>query len=116
MIDYLELLFLPKEAKQTGGEEIPARSGQKVEHEPVEFRTVSLPEGEEPKEASTKAAGDVEVLDPGRVRLGSEPVAETGEGFSLSVSRMREQPNGVEELERRLRRDSRRYDSGFYRY
>ena len=116
MIDYLELLFLPKEAKQTGGEEIPARSGQKVEHEPVEFRTVSLPEGEEPKEASAKAAGDVEVLDPGRVRLGSEPVAETGEGFSMSVSRMREQPNGAEELERRLRRDSRRYDSGFYRY
>ena len=116
MIDYLELLFLPKEAKQTGGEEIPARSGQKVEHEPVEFRTVSLPEGEEPKEASTKAAGAVEVLDPGRVRLGSEPVAETGEGFSMSVSRMREQPNGAEELERRLRRDSRRYDSGFYRY
>ena len=42
--------------------------------------------------------------------------AETGEGFSMSVSRMREQPNGAEELERRLRRDSRRYDSGFYRY
>ena len=116
MIDYLELLFLPKEAKQTGGEEIPARSGQKVEHEPVEFRTVSLPEGEEPGEMSTKTVGDVEGFDLGRVRLGSEPVAETGEGFSLSVSRMREQPNGAEELERRLRRDSRRYDSGFYRY
>ena len=116
MIDYLEMLFLPEEAKQMGGEEIPALPGQKVEHEPVEFRTVSLPDGEEPKEASTKAAGAVEVLDPGRVRLGSESVAETGEGFSLSVSRMREQPNGAEKLERRLRRDSRRYDSGFYRY
>lgn len=116
MIDYLEMLFLPEEAKQMGGEEIPALPGQKVEHEPVDFRTVSLPDGEEPKEASTKAAGDVEVLDPGRVRLGSEPVAEPGEGFSLSVSRMREQANGEEKLERRLRRDSRRYDSGFYRY
>ena len=38
MIDYLEMLFLPEEAKQMGGEEIPALPGQKVEHEPVDFR------------------------------------------------------------------------------
>ena len=116
MIDYLELLFLSEEEKQPGGEEIPAPPGRKVESEPVEFRTAPMTEGEEAREISTKPLVDVEAFEPNRAGLPPEPVTETGVGFVLPAANRQGRSDGAEELERRLRRDSRRYDSGFYRY
>ena len=54
-------------------------------------------------------------LDPeelARVSMEREELV-AGEWNRVDLSR-REVPGGVQELERRLRRDSRRYDSGFF--
>ena len=116
MIDYLEQLFLVEAENMQGGEEIPALPRMKVEQELVDFRAPVIPEGEVVEEVSTKAGGDVEIFLPRSSRVLSEPLQEAERTSAVPVFRRREEAAGVQELEHRLRRDSRRYDSGFYRY
>ena len=115
MIDYLELLFLPEAEKREGGEEIPTLPVQKIDSETVAFQSSGMQSELREEEISTKPAEDVEVFFKKPVRIGEEaPVEdERTTGFVFSRSWARERP---EELERRLKRVGRRYDSGFYRY
>ena len=116
MIDYLELLFVPDVKKEQGGEEFPALSGLKVESEPVEVGRAVIPGAEEGEKISTKPAGDVEVFRRELLRLGEETPRDSERTSGFAALRPRNGERAAEELERRLRRDSRRYDSGFYRY
>ena len=116
MTDYLELLFLPEAENMRGGEDIPALSGVKTERDPVDFRIPVIPEEERVEETSTKVGGDVEIFLPGRSRVPSEPLQETERPTAVTVPRRQGEAGVAQELERRLRRDSRRYDSGFYWY
>ena len=116
MIDYLEQLFRIEEEKEQGGEEISALPGVKPDSEPVEFRVPAIPEGEEVVRVSTKPAWDVENFTAGRQLPGTEPVQEGEAPSTAPVAPRRERSEEGRELERRLRRASRRYDSGFYRY
>ena len=116
MIDYLEQLFLPEAKNMKDGEDLPALPGIKVEQEQVEFRVPAIPEGESVEEVSTKAGGDVEIFLPPGSRVLPESPQEAERNSTASAPRRQEETAGAQELERRLRRDSRRYDSGFYRY
>ena len=116
MTDYLEMLFLPRAELEQGGEEIPALRGLREEHEPEQMRKAVLTQEQSGAEASTKPVRDVEVFFRPVTRPGEETPIEEGErpGFSRMLRPRVE--DSSEELERKLRRDSRRYDSGFYRY
>lgn len=116
MTDYLERLFLTEE-KNVGGEEVvavPAASG--AEGETAQLRRPDIPAAEPVEEMSTNPSWDVEIPARPGVRLGEEPPFEREEDLQFIPHRPMDVERAGEELERRLRRDSRRYDSGFYRY
>ena len=116
MTDYLERLFLTEE-KNVSGEEVvavPAASG--AEGETAQLRRPDIPASEPVEEMSTNPDRDVEVPARAGMRLGEEPPFEGEEKPGFTSRRPMDVERAGEELERRLRRDSRRYDSGFYRY
>lgn len=127
MIDYLERIFAPASGAEEETE-APLKKGDVMESETVEFRVPNIPAEDERETVSTKERADVEVT--GRVRpfLPGEnpenmkiPMPEEHSGV-FEGERVWTAPKTAptveagEELERRLRRESRRYDSGFYRY
>lgn len=116
MTDYLEMLFAPRGEFEQGGEEIPALRALREEHEPEQLHKAAIVREESTEEASPKPAGDVEVFFKPLGRPGEEPpIAEEKQpGFPRMGPP--DGQRGAVELERKLRRDSRRYDSGFYRY
>ena len=116
MTDYLEMLFLPRGDLEQGGEEIPALRGLREEHEPEQMRKAVLTQDESERETSPKPLRDVEVFFESVTRPGEEPSLEEGERPRFSRMLRPTVEGSAEELERKLRRDSRRYDSGFYRY
>lgn len=116
MTDYLEMLFAPREEFGQGGEDIPALRALREEHEPKQLPKAVMAREEPEAEPSPNLTRDVEVFFKPLLRPGEETPLE-GEKESVFF-RMRppDGQRGAEELERKLRRDSRRYDSGFYRY
>jgi len=109
MIDYLEGLFsIPRQDREQ------ARQVR-----------AALPEGEEPQWGRLPRAEEEAVAEMVLPRMGEEEIQlrtltrpgeerpEEGRGERVSLRRV--QVNGESEgLERRLRRESRRYDCGFY--
>ena len=116
MTDYLERLFLPEGEKMAAGEEISLPAAVRVDAEAAEFRTLVIPEGEQAEEMSTNPSRDVDVFSGRTVRPGEEVPGEPVLRGEVSHRPSRIGERVEEDLERRLRRDSRRYDSGFYRY
>lgn len=116
MIDYLERLFTLPAQSEAQGEQQPEIPGAKAEGEQVEILSPTLPAGEEPEFRSTKTVRDVEVPSGTAVRAVEEFLADFEGGQQRLTVRRPGQTREGEGLERRLRRDSRRYDSGFYWY
>ena len=116
MTDYLERIFLAEEKNVGGGGEAERPAAAGVETETEEFRRPELPAAEPVEEMSTNPSRDVEIPARPGVRLGEEPPFEGEKDPGFIPRRPMDVERAGEELERRLRRDSRRYDSGFYRY
>lgn len=112
MIDYLERLFA---VERDADEELVERMNSaafSVRQE--ETSPVLRAEREEIGQGSALSRR-LDPLDPeelARVSMEREEVV-TGRWDRVDLSRS-EVPGGAQELERRLRRDSRRYDSGFF--
>lgn len=122
MIDYLEQFFIRTEAKQRG-EETQVSSPAGLEPEPVQ--EMYLPAG---RQEAAQAFWQEEGLRRLERALsgpeGPEPLAAARAAWEEPVQAVRDRipvPRGGElpretDLERRLRRESRRYDSGFFWY
>ena len=110
MIDYLERFFLPEHTQKL--REWDGRD----DAEQVLWKEISLPEQETGAELpwvrQAARLSEETAVRMGRVRPDwQEP--ETAERYTFPARNVREQRSD-EALERRLRRDSRRYDSGFF--
>ena len=116
MTDYLEMLFAPRGEFEQGGEDIPALGALREEHEPEQLHRAVMTREENAAKTPPKPAGDVEVFFRPLSRPGEEPPLEEDKQSGFPRLRPPDGYSGAEELERKLRRDSRRYDSGFYRY
>ena len=104
MIDYLEQLFAVA-TPETERLEQPDE-GKFL----PEWAELAVPEGRKlPDEASPMVGQEI------RPRSGEGPDVEWSTDLRAEILRPREEARG-ENLERRLRRDSRRYDSGFFWY
>ena len=127
MIDYLERLFVREEHQWEGEEDIASPSPLRVEA--AEELPVSRIRDEEQwrQEAARRLERALRVPESGNRRLPAEqpeslprPVLSREEpGFEPYVfpeTYSFRETDGAHELERRLRRDSRRYDSGFFLY
>lgn len=128
MIDYLERLFVREEHQREGEEDIASPSFLQME-EDVEALPVSRirDEAQWQSEAVRRLERALSVPESGNRNL----LAEQPEALPLPVL-SREEPalqrysfpesyafreeDGAQEMERRLRRNSRRYDSGFFLY
>ena len=132
MIDYLEALFTPETRAETAGEEplprAPAARADKDLEQP-ETGTMTPGRGEEfwQEEAVRRLESAMSEQPAAQRRLSSvapEEMALAGRSEELPEEAVRESARfyrsrtvGVaESLEHRLRRDSRRYDSGFFWY
>ena len=112
MIDYLESLFVQNREEEPEAGEGEARASP-LSQEP-EWRKVAHPEEETVKEMRLPDVGEQEVDFRRLTRPGEErPVEGARDGVEL---RRAEPARESERMERRLRRESRRYDCGFYRY
>ena len=121
MIDYLERLFLQEEHQWEGEEDGSSPSPLRMEDEP------QRPEELGRQEVLWQLEQALSVPEAGKGRLASEqvqPMPRPGlsretpalENYPVpEIYRSREQ-DGSQELEHRLRRNSRRYDSGFFLY
>ena len=116
MTDYLEMLFVPRGEFEQGGEGLPALRALREEHEPEQLPKAVIAREETAAETSPKPERDVEVFFRPLSRPGEEVPLEGEKEPGFSRMRPPDGQRGAEELERKLRRDSRRYDSGFYRY
>ena len=116
MTDYLERIFLVEEKNAGGGGEADRTTVAVVEGEAAQFRRPEIPAAEVVEEMSTNPGRDVEFPAPPVVRPGEEPPFEGEKNPGFIPRRPMDVERAGEELERRLRRDSRRFDSGFYRY
>ena len=116
MTDYLERIFLVEEKNVGGGGEDGRTTVAVVEGEAAQFRRPEIPAAEPVEEMSTNSGRDVEVPARPLVHPGEEPPFEGEKDPGFIPRRPVDVERAGEELERRLRRDSRRYDSGFYRY
>ena len=121
MIDYLERLFV-REGEEDGS------SPSLLQMEEAQIQSVSrFREEQWQKEAQRRLERALSVPAAGAVRLPEErpeplvrPILSREEpvfdNFRAQESIQIRETDGVQELERRLRRDSRRYDSGFFQY
>ena len=123
MIDYLERLFV-----REGEEDSSSPSSLQME-EGAQVQSVSRFREEEQwqQEAQRRLERALSMPGAGAVRLPEErpeplpqPLLSREEpvfdNFRMQESIRVRETDGVQELERRLRRDSRRYDSGFFQY
>ena len=128
MIDYLERLFVREEHQREGEEDIASPSFLQME-EDVEALPVSRirDEAQWQSEAVRRLEQALSVPESGNRRLPAEqpeslprPVLTREEAafepYSFPERHFSRETDGAQELERRLRRDSRRYDSGFFLY
>ena len=116
MTDDLEMLFAPRGEFEQGGEGLPALRALREEHEPEQLPKAVIAREETAAETSPKPERDVEVFFRPLSRPGEEPPFEAEKQPEAFRMLRPDEQRGAEELERKLRRDSRRYDSGFYRY
>ena len=127
MIDYLERLFVREEHRWEGEEDISFPSPLRMEEEAEELPVSRIREEQWQQEAARRPERTLNVPEEGTRRLPSElpeslphPVLSREEpGFqpySFPEPYLFRETDGAQELERRLRRDSRRYDSGFFLY
>ena len=126
MIDYLERLFAVEEDGREERPEVEFRffppeeepaEQMKVPSLPAEQEEISLVPGKEAEKSGQSPVPSLRLspLDPeelARVSMEREEAA-AGEWNRVHPPRGEVQ-GGAQELERRLRRDSRRYDSGFF--
>jgi hypothetical protein len=128
MIDYLERLFVREESGLEGEEDSGASSLLRKE-ESVESLPVSRLRDEEQwqQEAVRRLERALHMQEPAGRRLSEERAEELVrvavsreepgfETYPAPMTHFRGQPEREETLEHRLRRDSRRYDSGFFLY
>lgn len=114
MIDYLEQFFLEEEPRREEG--TLTASGAAFFEETVGIAPRGVPAEPELPEVSTNLSQAVEVFQNTIVQnFEYTPADQARQAEIIPISRPAVEWAG-EGLERRLRRDSRRYDSGFYWY
>ena len=127
MIDYLERLFIREEHLREGEEDIsspsPLRMAEEAEELPVarireeQWQQESVPRHERtlsmPEEGTRRLQAELPESLPRPVLSREEPGFQP---YSFPEPYLFRETDGAQELERRLRRDSRRYDSGFFLY
>ena len=114
MIDYLEQFFLEEEPRREEG--TLTASGAAFSEGTAGNVALSVPAEPESPEVSTNPSRTVEVFQNTTVQNFEYTLANPARraaGFPISRPAVERAGEG---LERRLRRDSRRYDSGFYWY
>ena len=127
MIDYLERLFIREEHLREGEEDISSPSPLRMEEEAEELPVSRIREEQWQQESVPRHERTLSMPEEGTRRLPAErpeslphPVLSREEpGFqpySFPEPYPFRERDGTQELERRLRRDSRRYDSGFFLY
>ena len=129
MIDYLEQLFAPEQTEKSEEAQIQTTLRTRLAQEEPEMMALPRTKAEEYWQEEAVRRLEHAVSDAPAFHRGMESIApvemqrisaareepETAERYSTEIRR-REEERPDEVLERRLRRDSRRYDSGFYWY
>ena len=114
MIDYLEQFFLEEEPRREEG--TLTASGAAFSEGTAGNEALSVPAEPESPEVSTNPSRTVEVYQSTTVQnFEYTPPDPARQADIIPISRPAVE-RAEEGLERRLRRDSRRYDSGFYWY
>lgn len=126
MIDYLERLFAVEEDGREEKPEVQFRFFPPEEESAEQMKVPALPAEQEKMSSVLRKKTEERGQSPARSRrlspLDPEELArvsmereEAADGAWDRVNIRRSEPQGgAQELERRLRRDSRRYDSGFF--
>ena len=122
MIDYLERLFVRRE------EDASPASHAQIGEEMQPLSAVRIPDGEVwQQDAVRRLERTLAVPASGEFRLSAEqpePLQHPAlareepafQSYAFPETYLSREMDGTQELERRLRRDSRRYDSGFFLY